>query len=573
MWGRRNKSARGAEINPDEIFLDSSNLPAYEAGRLEGRITRPIARRAFIPVVLILLIVFGGTLLRSGQLMVVEGASYRALSEENRLGYTRMPAERGVVYDRNGVQLAWNVPHVVAGEDTPYHERRYRQATGTGHTLGYVRMPGRDNNGVFFREGVEGVAGVELAFDEVLRGVDGRKIVETDARMDVVSEGWVERPQSGSTLSLTIDTRLNEALHGFIAELANDVPFRGGAGILMDVQNGEILALTSVPEYDPTVLIQGDAERIAAYATDERTPYLNRVFAGQYTPGSIIKPFMATAALSEGIVDPSRRFLSTGALRLANPYHEGQYTSFTDWRAHGLVDLTRALAVSSNVYFYYIGGGFGEQEGLGITRIEEYMRLFGFGGPTGIALEGEANGVVPSPAWKAETFPQDPDWRIGNTYHTSIGQYGFQVTPLQAVRGIGAIANGGMLLTPRIESEYTQYGARDLELAPEHVEAVRAGMRAAVLDGTARGLNVSYVNVAGKTGTAELGYEKEYVHSWAVGFYPYEDPKYAFAVLMERGPRSNLFGGVYVMRKFLDWMKNETPEYVLFDEAGEGSGS
>lgn len=566
MWKRRTQHTRSAEISPDEIFLDSSNLPAYEAGRLEGRIARPIRRRAFVPLACILFVVFTGTLVRSGQLMVVEGASYRALSEENRLGYTRMPAERGVVYDRHGIQLAWNVPHLEEGSDTPYHERRYRQATGTGHVLGYVRMPAQDKNGIYFGEGVEGVAGVELAFDTVLRGVDGRKIVETDARMDVVSEGWVEYPESGRALTLTIDTRLNEALHGFIADLAEDVPFRGGAGVLMDVETGEILALTSVPEYDPTALVRGEVARIASYAADERTPYLNRVFAGQYTPGSIIKPFIASAALAEGVVDPSRSFLSTGVLRLANPYHEGQYTAFTDWRAHGLVDLTRALAVSSNVYFYYVGGGFGEQEGLGITRIEEYMRLFGFGRPTGIALAGEANGVVPSPAWKAETFPQDPDWRIGNTYHTAIGQYGFQVTPLQAVRAVAAIANDGTLLTPRIETEHTQYGARELGLSHEHLGAVRAGMRAAVVDGTARGLSVPYVNVAGKTGTAELGYEKEFVHSWVVGFYPYENPKYAFAVLMERGPRTNLIGGTYVMRQFFDWMHKETPEYVLFDD-------
>ena len=563
MWKR---TKRTAEINPEEIFLDASNLPAYEAGRLEGRITQPIGRRSFLPLLLVLCVVFGGTVLRSGQLMVVEGASYRELSEGNRLGYTRIPAERGVVYDRNGTRLAWNVPHLEAGIDTPYHERRYHVATGTSHLLGYVRMPARDANGVYFREGIEGVAGVELAFDELLRGVDGRKIVETDARMEVVSEGWVERPLPGSALTLTIDARLNEALHGFIAALAQDVPFRGGAGVVMDVESGEVLALTSVPEYDPSALVLGEAARIAEYANDERTPYLNRVFAGQYTPGSIVKPFMASAALEEGIVEPSKRFLSTGALRLANPYHAGQYTAFTDWRAHGMVDLTRALAVSSNVYFYYIGGGFGEQEGLGISRIEEYMRLFGFGGPTGIALAGEANGVVPSPAWKAGVFPNDPDWRIGNTYHTAIGQYGFQVTPLQAVRGIAAIANGGTLLTPRIETDHTQYGAREIGIAPEHLAAVRAGMREAVVDGTARGLNVSYVNVAGKTGTAELGYDKEYVHSWAVGFYPYEDPKYAFAVLMERGPRTNLIGGTYVMRQFLDWMHREVPEYVTFEE-------
>ena len=320
--------------------------------------------------------------------------------------------------------------------------------------------------------------------------------------------------------------------------------------------------MTSYPEYDPETMMSGDEEEIKQYATDTRTPYLNRTLAGQYTPGSIVKPFMALAALTEGIVRPETTFLSTGALRLANPYQPGQFSVFTDWRAHGLVDLRRALAVSSNVYFYYIGGGFGGQEGLGITRINEYMRMFGFGMPTNIALEGELTGIIPSPEWKEENFPNDPDWRIGDTYNTSIGQYGFQVTPLQMVRAVAAIANGGLLLTPRIETKHTQYGARQLPIPEEHFRVVRAGMRDAAHEGTARGLDVPYMHVAGKTGTAEVGVAKQYVNSWVVGFFPYENPRYAFAVLMEHGPVKNLIGGTYVMRQFFDWMHLHTPEYV-----------
>jgi len=562
MWWRHQSHTHASEITPEDILLDAHNLPSYNAGRLEGRLNRPIGMRALVPLMLILVAVAGTALFRTGHLMALDGSHYAQLSEANRLGHSRILAERGIIYDRNGVEMVWNVPHIEEGIAESYHERAYGTSTGSGHVLGYVRMPARDSKGILYREGIEGIAGVELAYDARLRGRDGVQIVETDARMAEVSAAVLERPQSGEPLTLTIDSRLQGALNTAIKDLAEKTPFTGGAGVLMDVRTGELLALTSYPEYEPSAVVRGDADRVAAYATDPRTPYLNRVVSGQYTPGSIVKPFLAVAALNEGIVRPETSFLSTGSLRLANPYNPGEYASFTDWRAHGVVDLKRALAVSSNVYFYYIGGGFGGQEGLGISRIESYMRLFGFGMSTNLSLAGERSGTLPSPAWKEATFPEDPVWRIGDTYHTAIGQYGVQVTPLQMVRGIAAIGNGGLLLTPRIETSVTQYGVRTIDIPNEHFALVREGMRMGVVDGTARGLQVPYVEVAAKTGTAEIGFTKDFVHSWVVGFYPYEHPRYAFVVLMEHGPRTNLVGASAVMRQFLDWMHTHTPEYV-----------
>jgi len=559
---RRKKQSKNSLISPEEILLDARNLPSFAPNTLEGKINKPIPPKALRPLILLILltgcIIFG----RAGQLMVLGNEHYRDLSENNRLGHSLIFAERGIIYDRHGVELAWNVPHIENGEAEVYHERAYASTTGIGHILGYVRMPKRDKSGVLFREGVEGVSGTELSYDNELRGKNGTEIVETDARMEVVSRSLFEEPLPGDALHLTIDMRLQEALNGFIKDLADDIPFKGGAGIVMDVETGEIVAMTSYPEYDPTALIQGDAEKIERYNSDDRTPYLNRTLAGQYTPGSIVKPFLAAAALNEGIVNPDTSFLSTGSLRLANPYNPGQYSVFTDWKAHGVVDLRRALAVSSNVYFYYIGGGFGDQKGLGISKIEEYMRMFGFGEKTNIRLEGERTGTIPSPKWKRETFPTDPTWRVGDTYNTSIGQYGFQVTPLQAVRAIAAIANGGRLITPRIESQHMPYSEKTITIPETYLKTVRSGMRDAVLEGTAKGLNVSWVDVAAKTGTAEVGTSKDHVHSWATGFFPYEKPRYAFVVMMEHGPRKNVLGGVYVMWHFLDWLNKNAPEYL-----------
>ncbi len=559
---RAQKKRTSAEITPEEILLDASNLPEYSTGRLEGRLVSPVGPRALRPLAVLLIIAALVVLGRAGDLMAVNGATYKQLSENNRLGRSLLFAERGLIYDRNGVELAWNVPHEENGVRDTFDERAYATTTGLAHVLGYVRLPARDANGVLYRDGISGVSGVELSYDDYLRGDFGTRLVETDARMHVVSESILKEATPGKPLHLTIDTRLQTQLYDTIAKLAERIPFTGGAGVIMDVHTGEILALTSYPEYDPNALVSGNRALIAQYATDPRTPYLDRVVDGQYTPGSIVKPYIAVGALTEGVVNAQKTFVSTGALRLANPFDPGTYSVFTDWRPQGIVDLRRALAVSSNVYFYIVGGGFGDQEGLGIDRIDKYMQLFGFGMPTNIALEGERFGVIPSPAWKATTFPNDPEWRIGDTYHTAIGQYGVQVTPIQVVRAVAALANGGNLLTPRLETDITQYGARQLDLDPDYLATVRGGMRDAVLDGTAKGLNVPYMDIAAKTGTAELGVTKDYVNSWVTGFYPYENPHYAFVVLMEHGPRANELGGVFVMRTLFDWMRTHLPEYL-----------
>jgi len=226
--------------------------------------------------------------------------------------------------------------------------------------------------------------------------------------------------------------------------------------------------------------------------------------------------------------------------------------------------MRKAIAVSSDVYFYEIGGGFGSQPGLGIDRIKKYLEMFGLTKQTGLDPEKEATGVIPDPAWKAKNFNGEI-WRIGDTYNTAIGQYGVQVTPIQMVVGVAALANGGKLVTPSILFTSTSTVASGVQIKgdPQNLQVVREGMRQGVAEGgTAAGLNTSAVDVAGKTGTAELGTRKQFVNSWVMGFFPYEKPKYAFVVVMEKGPVHNLLGGTYVMRQLLDWMAINTPEYL-----------
>ena len=229
---------------------------------------------------------------------------------------------------------------------------------------------------------------------------------------------------------------------------------------------------------------------------------------------------------------------------------------------NGWTNMMEAIAVSSDVYFYEVGGGFENQKGLGIANIEKYSKLFGFADKTGIDLPDEKGGTIPSPEWKLANFKGDP-WRIGDTYHTAIGQYGFQVTPMEMVRAVGSIANNGKLMTPHLilNDVEKENQVSLVNLDKEYFDTVHQGMRFAVTMGTAASLNVPYVNIAAKTGTAQLGIAKNKVNSWVIGFFPYDNPKYAFAIMMESGPNTNTVGAPSVMRQLIDWMSINTPEY------------
>jgi penicillin-binding protein 2 len=277
---------------------------------------------------------------------------------------------------------------------------------------------------------------------------------------------------------------------------------------------------------------------------------------------------MALAALEEGIIDPETKILSTGSISIPNPYDPKQVTIFKDWKAHGWVNLREALAVSSDVYFYAIGGGYEKQKGLGIAKIDDYVKKFGLGQATGIKFLSEETGVIPTPEWKAKVFNGEA-WRLGNTYHTAIGQYGFQVTPIQMVKAVAGIATSGRLITPTIlklaKGDQVQSGSLITGIKEANYQIVREGMRMAVTSGISTSLNVPEVKLAVKSGTAELGVSKKYVNSWITGFFPYESPRYAFAIVMEKGGRDNLIGASVVMRQTLDWIIANASEYLKVD--------
>lgn len=547
------------DIDPDEIFLDDKNIPEFDVHQFEGRIERPIRERTIIFVGIIF--AFIGILLafRAGILGVRDGKIYAEKSERNRLEHQIIFPERGLITDRNGIPLAWNVPNA---ENLGFSLRHYTDKPGFGSILGFLHYPARDKSGVYYRSDYEADSGVESYYNESLKGKSGLRIIETDALGNVISANVIDPPITGTNLKLSIDARVQTAFYKTIGHIAEQQDYLGGAGAIMDITNGELLALVSYPTYDSNIMTEGeDRAKIAEYNSDKGSPFLNRTIGGLFTPGSIVKPIFAIGALAEGIITPEKQILSIGYITVPNPYFPDKESRFNDWKNHGWLDMRGAIAQSSDVYFYEIAGGYPGQKGLGIKNVEKYARMFGYGSTTGIDLYGELSGTIPNPAWKKEKFPNDPTWRIGDTYFTGIGQYGMQTTVLQAVKSASIIASKGVVTRPHLSLDIAT-STTELDMPAAYFDVIQQGMRQVVTGGTASILNIPQVKIGAKTGTAELGVTKVRVNSWVIGFFPYDHPRYAFALVMDRGVKGNTTNASYVARELFRTLASTTPEYL-----------
>ena len=524
-------------IEVDEIFLDSANLPGYDRENLEGTLENPIRKSFFLWlgwIFLIFGIIFAG---KVSFLQIVRGAEFRERASKNYLKVITEYSARGLIYDRDGKALVKNI--VLDGK-----LRRVYPSAGFLHVLGFKNE-----------------SGLEASYDEILRGVQTKKAEEIDANGNSISSGILEKGKPGKNIQTTLSSDLQTKFAEIIFSTIKERGFLGGAGIILNPADGEILALVSEPEFDPNILIFNPTEEsVNKLLKDPGKPFFNRAVSGLYPPGSIVKPALAIAALVENIISPNKKILSTGSISLPNPYNPIKPNVFLDWKAHGWVDMKEALAVSSDVYFYEIGGGYQDQKGLGPWNIKKYLAMFGFSSLSGIDLGGEARGHIPDPDEKQD----GRDWTIGDTYNISIGQGDILVTPLQAAVYAMALANKGDMSYPHIVKaildqdksivEKFDYPPKQkINISSEVFDVARAGMRQAVLTGTAYGLAGLPVELAAKTGTAEIG-DTDKVHSWSIGFFPYENPKYAYAVLMESGPRSNTIGATYVASQIIRWM-------------------
>lgn len=550
VWfaGERNQKRiwRDKNLYPDEIFLDAQNLPSFSKEQLEGKLPERISKTVFLNTILFFLLVGLIIVGKIFYLTNIRGEELKFRSAHNSLRIQVSAADRGLIYDRFGTPLVNNMP----SGNTENALRTYVAESGLAQTIGYIS---------FERQGVNGL---EEKFNEELLGLEGKTLTEINVSGAIISESTLVIPQKGKNIETSLWLELQRELYTQIRNLMLEKGFRGGAGIILDPHSGEILALTSLPDFNQNNL--HDAAYLEDLLSNPSKPFFNRAISGLYAAGSIVKPFIALGALQEKIIDPKQKILSTGELIVPNPYDPERPSIFLDWKAHGLVDMQDALAASSNVYFYTIGGGHKNIKGLGAHRIKYYLNLFGLGKKTGIELDQEKEGFIPDPESKLKAGAKDSTWRIGDTYNLSIGQGDVMITPIQAARAIAMVASSGTLISPTLlknpEKNKNKF-ARNLSMNKNNFEIVKEGLRQAVTRGTAQALNGLPFHVAAKTGTAQSG-KRDRVHSWVIGYAPAENPEIAFVIVLEEGPVHNLVGAPKAARDVLLWYAKHRNKYV-----------
>ncbi len=442
-------------------------------------------------------------------------------------------------------------------------QRIYPDSYAMSHLVGYVGKVSREellDHPEFAGEETVGKSGVEKAYDESLRGRGGRKIVEVDAHGKESRFRLVIQPQAGRNIALTLDGKLQRAAYEVVSGYTRGE--KAASVVALDPRSAELLALLSVPGFNTNKFAYSlTREEFDAVLKNPLRPLFNRALSGEFPIGSILKPVVGAAALEEGLINPVKQIYDEGFISIPNPYNPGEESVFLDWKKHGWIDFYDAIAQSANVYFYTVGGGYKDQKGLGIRRIKEYASAFGLGSILGIDLPGERPGLVPDPEWKKIAEPHNPVWRIGDTYNVSIGQGGIKATPLQVTSMTAAIANGGKLYRPYAVSAVLEDGdpvvknvptlLRDNIVSRESLSHVVSGMRQAVTEGTAWRLSEIPVEVAAKTGTAEVGGGLK-PHAWVTAFAPVEEPEIAITVMVEHAGEGATVA-VPIMHDILQW--------------------
>lgn len=438
----------------------------------------------------------------------------------------------------------------VAVEDD--YVRRYPEGDVFAHIVGYTGIA-EDRNIVV------GKSGLEAFYDTPLRGHDGKYVFYRDAHGEVFEEKAFVEPAAGQALTTTIDAEFQRYFYHRLKSALDRLGRRAGVGIAIDPRNGEILSLVSLPSFDNNVFADRRRnEERQALLQDPGKALFNRAISGAYNTGSTIKPLVALAALKEGLITPETEVVSKGFIEVPNPFVPDEPSRFLDWKAHGRINLAGALARSSNVYFYGLGGGLSAEQsetkpirGLGILKLKQYWEKFGFGVKTNVDLPSENAGFLPDPDLKKKQAHEI--WRLGDTYNVSIGQGDLLVTPLQLVSFFGALGNGGRIYEPHLALGEAAAIRVDFSDLADLIDPVRRGLLDAVAEpyGTAFLLHDLAVTVAGKTGSAQVHNNTE-VNAFFIGYAPAEDPSIAILVLVEHAREGSL-NATPIARDVLTW--------------------
>ncbi|MFH1582161.1 MAG: penicillin-binding protein 2 [bacterium] len=434
--------------------------------------------------------------------------------------------------------------------------REYPEGGVFSHVIGYTGKINKEEfenaREYYYITDYVGRSGLEKYYEESLRKNSGELIKERDALGNILSQEITSQPQSGNSLVLWLDADLQRKITSEIESVLERTGSKKAIGIAMDPQTGGVLALVSFPNFDNNLFQKGADPKSLQRLLDDKAkaePLFNRAISGRYLTGSAIKPFIASAALEEDIISPTKNLYCSGNITIPNEYNPEIEYKFTDLHTHGWVDMKKAIAESCNVYFYTIGGGYGNQDGLGPTRIKKYLELFGWNEKTGIDLPGEIAGFLPDKEWKKETLNEG--WWDGDTYNLSIGQGYLLITPLEIINAYSSIANGGTLYKPQVAKQILDVSGttpkviKEIEpqiikknfISQENLNIVREGMRQTVTgqnspQATALDLNYLPVKAAAKTGTAET-YKEGYYHNWITAFAPYDNPEIILTIMIE----------------------------------------
>lgn len=495
------------------------------------------------------------------EIQIIKGDYYRNLSEQNRIRHIPLPAPRGKILARGGEILAGNVEqkrrikftekggfevtddltNSKPDEIIPDYKRYYALSDRAAHAVGYLTKaaegevdkvdPDCPEKGPVTSGSLIGRTGLEEEYQCELIGTPGEELIEVNTMGEKIRSLGHKDPIPGRDVKTTINFMLQ-------AEVATDMEGKKGAAIVTDA-NGGILAFYSSPSFNP--------DDIASSLTDPDLPLFNRVIGGTFHPGSVFKPITAVAALEEGAIDSKFRYNDTGSITVNGfTYATWYFTEFG--RTEGEIGLTRAMARSTDTFFYKVG------EMVGPNGIAKWASTFGLNKKTGIDLPGETVGLIPTPDWKLKTKKEA--WFLGNTYNMAIGQGDVAVTPVEINTYISAIGNEGSICVPHFLLS-DDGNCKNINVEKSNLDLVKEGMKEVCTEGGTAYTFFDFstkhggIPVACKTGTAEVTADGN-PHAWFTVFAPIEKPEIVATVLFEKGGQGSQVAGP-VARKIFDF--------------------
>lgn len=592
------------KISP--IFGESISTGKIKRRNYEDRNESRSIRAYLVPILIIGVAFF--IILRLFFLQIVQGSYYRMLSDGNRKKTILIHAPRGIIFDRNGVPLVYNVPgfrETIDGKTKLISQdeaikllaegnknleidslRKYPEKEATAHLLGYLGQISPEELKEAEYEGYRagdliGKMGIESEYESFLKGEDGKQLAEIDSQGKVIRKLGETDAVAGKNITLTIDSKLQKKAFESISKV------KRGA-VIATTPDGEVLALVSMPSFDPNLFTLGSDYKVASTSsfpnvesilTASDQPFLNRAISGLYPPGSTFKILTAAAGLENNIIDANYIVKDTGIVRI------GEF-SFANWYftnnggTDGDVNVIKGLKRSNDIYFYKIA------EKIGVEKIAAMGKQFNIDKGLGIDLKGEVKGVVPNDSWKRKNIGEQ--WYLGDTFHIGIGQGYLLATPLAVNSWAQTIAANGTLYRPHLLKNLGAESINKNFLSEKTLKPIRQGMiESCAPTGVAwplfnfkvknknlkiDGQNILEVKqssvsgnfkdfreivVACKTGTAQHGGEKTLPHSWITLFAPAYDPQIVLTVLAEESGEGSNIAGPIAKEILTEWFREK----------------